>query len=521
MNDVRAIQTATTQYASRPTVASGNSANAPSDKFQTGEAPDAGLIPKGSPSQGKAALTVSLNLPATLVAGLPGMALALVPEHEVADGRWNPAPGSQAIPTQVLHAVVSDPPAEGQSVRMFSVPFEQESVDSLGPSATGGYYLTGPASGAAGQDLAQAAQGRTGPGVLTASLAIPGDLSLEELAGKTLALIPRDGGAAAAPAVESCVHHPPTPEGQQLVQVTLTGPTQYLEAHPTEAVDNFLNPPAPYQATPEVPQWALSELEAHKVPTGDAVMRLAGLMNGQSASAEELSDPHQRKILAGANMLLAGLHYAEDVKKYGHDALEHLKVAVAHGLTPELPPGCTPEESARLLGVAAYRSGKADSFKLFGDARARGERTRADSLRFVGQQLGGTPTREAQLLDQAVARQAALCESLGRPLETTLGALKESSDLMLKSTALKLGLDGTMVAGSVALFGTLGIVTGQPWLAGGALLSLNRLDSIRETRGLRATEKEINQLLTDAIAASGTDSTMVEFVQRRLQGGQS
>lgn len=505
--EIRAFSPLPPTRSAGPTPATATREKDPADHFQPGE-----VAGKAAPAPARQALlNVSMRLPASLVAGLPGMVLALVPEHEVVGGRWQPTPQSQVLTPSVLHAQVFETPPEGHQIAMLAVPFPDENLAGLSPGATGGFFLHDPSHARPGLDLATASQGKTGDAVLTASLVVPPDMALEELETKTVALLPRQELAgnpftpAPAPEVERCMHYPAPANGVQYVQLVVQAPVQSLEQHPEKLVDLFFSP---------LPDWVTGTLEKQGVSLEQARERLS-----RPARPEELADPAQRRLMAGANLLLAGMQHQTDVQTHGYETVEVLRASLARGGPAELPE-VDAAEGQRMIQTATYQVEPEQVFQAFERAGARGEKTELAGIQLLAQQLGGSPTPEMELLNQAMAHHAQVCQQAGKPAEFTLGALKASSDALLGSSKLIMALGGLAATAITTGLAGAALATGQTWLmAGIPVLAGSPAKRAVDAYRMRDQEKQINQLLGQALQAAGDDRSLVAFVEKRLRTG--
>ncbi len=494
---------------------------------------------------------ISIRLPASLVGGLGGYTLALVPEHEVAEGRWQPAAEKKtaAVP-ELRFADLSPVPAENQEKAFVPVVFAAEALG-LSQAPDKEYFIGSEGKVGATRTLEQALQDARKAGlsdgqesVLNVSLGFT-EQQASHLEGSTLALIPtselQDGvwkpassdSQAPAPQVDRAMAPVADTMGGVVVHSLVTGPGSLLDQAEVASEMAYRNAGAILQGglveedhqaldTALKLDWVKDKLEAQGIDPvhgRQCMFEYIKAMHLGGVPAEALSTEQSRKDLATGCFLVNALTFAKGYEKHGHEACERVKVALANK-RPELlleengQPFLPPAELALLQVGVATKIDQLDPFRSFGQIRAVGEDTRFDALLGIQSQLGQPePGSDMELLAAAMARHHQIPAEQGPHFD--LASLKKVSDSMLgqleqgktRSRLVQLGLAtlwsaGALVSGYYPLFlGAVGVL--------GAGLARDKVASKQ-----LETEQRLNQMLARTIEAASQEGegTLVRFM---------
>lgn len=443
--------------------------------------------------------SLSLEIPGSLVGGLAGMSLALVPEGEVRDRRWSGE--SQPIFPRVVFSALSAAPPPGQSLLLYPVPAMRSE---LGPLLEGsrpgqaGYYAPGGGlllDGLSLQQTVQQAPQRCAAETLAlgVTLEVPAELA-GRMESSALALVPRQGPAAssAAPDVNFCLQWPEVPAGAVHIAVPLIAEQAPSDPYPLLQQALF---PAEIREALRL-DWVAGPLAREGFAGLDSLAAL-NRFRQRPVPCEQLSTPEGRRQFAAGYLLAQGLAFQNGARLYGHEAMERLKTAVYHQspaalMEPEGGSAIPPEAIASLYPATEVKTGRYDPFRALGEVRAAGADTPAECIRTLADFLAPLP-REAgspMALFEAVLdshpKRSTLAETSPH---TSLGSLKETSDRILRFMILSRKVQGA----SLGLF------------------------NIPGSEAAFRKEERINRLLEELLqaASQGDERPLVELVAQR------
>lgn len=517
-------------------------------------APSAPVAPQSAVELPRAYYNVSLRVPASMVGGLAGCLLALVPEHEVKDGKWQPdAAGPknvEAVP-HVLFADLSAAPAPGLEMPLLTTAFRPDALGLQDPNQvpSTGIYLTSRGEAKTGRTLEQALQEARLPedhdGILNVALGFTPE-EAQKLATSTPVLIPsrelQNGqwtpsakSVALAPGVDRAIE-PQTSEGGVLVHTSVAAPPAELDkgdrlselAYMSAGVHLQPGPRAEVLAmldqTLQLP-WVLDKLEQEKVDPADArdsYIHCVKMSQAGRTGMEDLNTAEGRRNIATANLLVHGLLFTSSYAKHGHDASERVKVALANNRPEQLleddgKPFLPEADLNQLMMGTQARLGNHDPFKEMSTIRALDERTSPDGVFNTQKYLGVMPEAgsDMELFLAAWNRHKNLPE--GMACHNNLGAMKEMSDKVLAGLQggrtkrwLSMGLGAAVTAGAAITHFYPLLLVGVPQMVAAG-------HENRQAARLIETEKGINRVLGELIAASNSEhgeAGLIQYVQQ-------
>lgn len=513
----------------------------PSDQTVLGKSSPTAPVTTPTTPLARGYYNVSMRLPASLVGGLGGYTLALVPEHEVKEGRWQPSTEKSTVAVPELRfADVSPAPADSQEKAFVPVVFAAEA---LGLTEAPGkeYFIGSEGKVASARTLEQALQDARkaglseGQSILNVSLGFTEEQA-SQLEGSTLALIPTSelqdgvwkpaspGSQAPAPQVDRAMAPVADTMGGVVVHSLVTGPGSLLDQAEVASELAYRNAGAllqgglvaeDHQALESALKldWVKDKLEAHGVDPvhgRQCLFEYIKAVHTGGASIEALATEQSRKDLATGAFLANALIFCKGYEQHGHEACEQVKVALANN-RPELLLGedgqpFLPEAELALLRVGvATKIDQIDPFRVFGQIRAAGENTRFDALEGVQSLVGPPdPGSDMELLAAAMARHRQIPAEQGPHFD--LHSLKETSDTMLDQLPGKRSTNRLVRLAKVAAWSAGALVSGfYPLFLGAAgELGLGLANEKVMTKQLQ-TEQRLNQVLARTIEAASQE----------------
>ena len=351
---------------------------------------------------------VSLEVPAEMVDRLPDMVPALVPEREIAQGRWVPAGGLATIPT-LHHAQLDEPPPPGERTLLLGV----EATDM--PPLMVSRFVNSHHELTKGESLARAARGFHGDGVLNMQFSLPHN-EAGIVSDSALVLIPRQpqSGNHFTPRLIECARV----ADQDLIHVTVTGKPDQLDAG------------AAFQAIKKVPlydralalPWVSERLLRRGISGAEALAVVDEMKTGLDPVRMTTADGRKR---VAAGVLLTGAMFGLQISdRHGQDAMDELRLAVAQRRLPELSIPLQDQQNGGLS--ALYELGMLDPFSVTEGLAGQGRLTQISSLQALAELFGTNNSQhpEAVAFREAVRRQ---------PKAECLGQLKGLNELVAHS----------------------------------------------------------------------------------------
>lgn len=501
----------------------------------------------------RAYYNVSLRVPASMVGGLAGCTLALVPEHEVQDGKWQPEatrPKSVEVVPHVLFADLAAAPAPGLEMPLLTTAFTPDTLGLQSPHQvpSTGIFLTSRGEAKTGRTLEQALQEATLPegrdGILNVSLGFTPE-EAQKLATSTPVLIPsgelQNGqwspsgkSVALAPGVDRAIEPQRSSEEGVLVHTPVVAPPIELDKGDQLSELAYLSAGVHLQPglgaeelavldkTLQLP-WVLDKLEQEKVDPAHArhcLIHYTKMAQAGRAGIEDLHTADGRRDIAAANLLAHGMMFAKSYEQHGHDASERVKVALANNRPEQLleedgKPFLPEADLNQLMMGTQARLGNHDPFKAMSSIRALDERTSPDGVFNTQKYLGIQPESGSDMEYFLAAWNRHQNLPDGVACHNNLGAMKEMSDKILAGLEggrskrwLSYGLGAAVTAGAV-------ITHFYPLLLVGVPQMLAAGHENRQAAKMIETEKGINRVLGELVTASNSEqgeAGLVEYV---------
>ncbi|GMU53705.1 MAG: hypothetical protein AMXMBFR33_28510 [Candidatus Xenobia bacterium] len=511
----------------------------PSDQTVLGKSPPPLSAPAASLARGY--YNISMRLPATLVGGLGGYTLALVPEHEVKEGRWQPGADKSTLAVPELRfADVSPAPADNQEKAFVPVVFTAEALGLTEAPGTE-YFIGSEGKVATSRTLEQALQDARkaglpeGQSILNVSLGFT-EAQASHLEGSTLALIPSSelhegvwkpaspDSQAPAPQVDRAIAPVADAMGGVVVHSLVTGPGTLLDQDVVASELAYRNAGAllqggliaeDHQALESALKldWVRDKLQAQGVDPvhgRQCLFEYLKAMHTGGISVEALGTEQSRKDLATGAFLANAMIFSKSYEQHGHEACEQVKVALANK-RPELLLGedgqpFLPEADLALLQVGvATKIDQIDPFRAFGQIRAAGENTSFDALIGIQSQLGRPePGSDMELLAAAMGRHQQIPAEQGPHFN--LHSLKDVSDQMIDQLQGKRNVSRLVRLAMAAVWSAGALVSGfYPLFLGAAGEVGVGLANEKVMSKQLETEKRLNQVLARTIEAASQE----------------
>ncbi len=491
-----------------------------------------------------------MRLPASLVGGLGGYTLALVPEHEVKEGLWRPGAEKKTLAVPELRfADVSPAPPDDHEKAFVPVVFTAEALGLTEASGTE-YYIGSEGKVATARTLEQALQDARkaglpeGMSILNVSVGFT-EAQASHLEGSTLALIPnselQDGvwkpaspdSQAPAPQVDRAIAPVADTMGGVVIHSLVTGPGTLLDQDEVASELAYRNAGAllqgglideDHQALESALKldWVRDKLQAQGVDPvrgRQCLFEYLKAMHTGGISAEALSTEQSRKDLATGAFLANAMIFSRGYEQYGHEACEQVKVALANK-RPELLLGedgqpFLPQADLALLQVGvATKIDQIDPFRVFGQIRAAAENTRFEALTGIQSQLGRPePGSDMELLAAAMGRHRQIPAERGPHFD--LHSLKQYSDTMLGQLERGKSQSHLVRLGMAAVWSAGAVVSGfyPLFLGAAAELGIGLARDKTASKQLQ-TEQRLNQVLARTIEAASQEGegALVRFM---------